>query len=309
MTSSLLNAFPKRDTDYSIWSLAYAQVDMPHDFFGGSGLYSDHGPLNVPMIYTLLVGGEVGGKQHVALVDCGFRNDYWLTRYPFKHWEDPKEVLGRVGFAPEDVDSILVTHMHFDHMGNFEAFPNAKLYIQLDEYTGWSNAVCAAHEHETEEERAWIFSSFDPTDLIRASQGVADGRVQFVRGDEEIFPGIVARLAKDSHTFGTQWFEVHTRNGPFVIAGDAVYWYSNIERMWPPGYNQGNPFNQIKAYREIRELLKQKTDRMIPGHDPQVWLRHSSWEAPNGNQIAEVNLRDNDPSRKPHNTGGTKIYT
>ena len=309
MSGSLLNAFPKRDTDYSIWPLAYCQVDIMQDFFGGSGPYSNKGEVHAPMIYTLLVGGEVGGKQHVALVDCGFRNDYWLTRYAFSSWEEPKDVLGRVGFKPKDVDTILVTHMHFDHMGNFEAFPNAKLYIQLDEYTGWSNAVCAAHQHETEEERAWIFSSFDPQDLIRASQGVADGRVQFVRGDEEILPGVIARLAKDSHTFGSQWFEVHTRNGPFAVAGDAVYWYSNIESMWPPGYHQGNAFNQIKVYREIRELLKNKTDRMIPGHDPQVWLRHSSWEAPSGNQIAEVNLRSDDHSRKPHVSAKPQIYT
>ena len=51
-----------------------------------------------------------------------------------------------------------------------------------------------------------------------------------------------AHLAKDSHTFGTQWFEVQTLNGTFAIAGDTVYWYSNVEQMWPPGYNQGNPF-------------------------------------------------------------------
>ena len=273
---------------------------MPHDFFGGAGIYSNAGTIRIPMIYTLVVGGEVGGKEHVALVDCGFRNDHWLTRYAFSSWEEPKEVLSRIGYSPEDVDTILVTHMHFDHMGNFEAFPNAKLYIQLDEYLGWSEAVCAAHQHETEEEKAWIFSSFDPQDLMRAAQGVSDGRVQFVRGDEEILPGITAHLAKDSHTFGTQWFQVRTRNGPFAVVGDTVYWYSNIEKMWPPGYHQGNAFNQIRAYREIRQVLKQKVDRVIPGHDPQVWNRHSSWTAPSGNQIAEVNLRSNDASRRPH---------
>ena len=99
MTSAILNAFPKRDTDYSIWSLAYCQVDIMQDFFGGSGPYSNKGDVHAPMIYTLLVGGEVGGKQHVALVDCGFRNDYWLTRYAFSSWEEPKDVLGRVGIT------------------------------------------------------------------------------------------------------------------------------------------------------------------------------------------------------------------
>lgn len=61
-------------TDYSIWTLAYCQADMPYDFFGGSGLMSNQGTIQIPMLYTVLVGGEVGGKRHVALVDVGFGN-------------------------------------------------------------------------------------------------------------------------------------------------------------------------------------------------------------------------------------------
>ena len=309
MGTPIIGLGPRLDTDYSIWPLAFCQCDMPQDFFGGSGKFSNAGMIRVPMLYTLVVGGEVGGKQHVALVDCGFRNDHWLTKYAFSGWEEPEDVLARVGFKPEDVDVILVTHMHFDHMGNFEAFPNAKLYMQLDEYLGWSEAVCSAHQMETEEEKAWIFSSFDPQDLIRAAQGVSDGRVRFIRGDEEVLPGITARLAKDSHTFGSQWFEVQTRNGPFAVVGDVVYWYSNIESMWPPGYHQGSGINLLRVYREIRETLKQKIDRVIPGHDPKVWDRHNSWLAPSGNQIAEVNLREGDTSRRPYVTGQKVIHT
>lgn len=309
MTSPIIGAGPRRDTDYSIWPMAYCQCDMPQDFFGGSGKFSNAGTIRVPMLYTLVAGGEVGGKQHVALVDCGFRHDHWLTKYSFSGWEEPREVLKRVGFAPEDVEVILVTHMHFDHIGNFEAFPNAKLYIQLDEYLGWSDIVCSAHQFETEEEKAWIFSSFDPVDLIRAAQGLADGRVRFIRGDEEVLPGITARLAKDSHTFGSQWFEVQTRNGPFAVVGDVVYWYANIESMWPPGYHQGSAINQLRVYRQIRDFLRQKIDRVIPGHDPKVWDRHNSWLTPSGNQIAEVNLRQGDASRRPHSTAQKIIHT
>ena len=50
-------------TDYSIWTLAYCQADMPYDFFGGSGLMSNRGTIQIPMIYTVLVGGEVAGKR------------------------------------------------------------------------------------------------------------------------------------------------------------------------------------------------------------------------------------------------------
>ncbi|USE78349.1 N-acyl homoserine lactonase family protein [Cupriavidus gilardii] len=299
----------QKKTDWSIWSMAYCQVDMAKDFFGGAGIYSNAGSCLSPMIYTLLVGGEVGGRQVVALVDCGFQNNHWLTRYAFSSWEDPAAVLGRVGFAPEDVETILVTHMHFDHMGNFEAFPNAKLHIQFDEYAGWSDAVCSAHQHETEEEKEWVFTSFNPADLIRASQGVSEGRIKFIRGDEEVLPGVTARLAKDSHTFGSQWFEVSTLNGPFIVAGDIAYWYSNIERMWPPGYHQGNAFNQIRAYRQMREVVKNKTDRVIPGHDPEIWNRHRTWTAPSGNQIAEINVKAGDTSRRPDASGNRTLIT
>jgi glyoxylase-like metal-dependent hydrolase (beta-lactamase superfamily II) len=290
---------PARDTDYSIWSMAYCQADMPYDFFGGAGLFSNKGMLKIPMLYTLLVGGEVGGKKHVALVDCGFKQKKWLQRYAFSGWEDPSTVLERVGYSPADVETILVTHMHFDHMGNFEAFPNAKLYVQLDEYVGWVQAVSLARELGEKEETSWIFSSFDPDDLVRASSGIVDGRLRFIHGDVEVLPGITAHLAKDSHTFGTQWFWVRTRNGPYAIVGDTVYWYSNVEANWPPGYHQGNAFNQIYTYRTLRNVVQGETKRIIPGHDPLIWERHPTWIPREINQVAEVNLAQQDPSRNP----------
>jgi hypothetical protein len=48
------------------------------------------------------------------------------------------------------------------------------------------------------------------------------------------------------------------------------------------------------------DALKNETKRIIPGHDPLVWDRHPSWATANGNQVAEVNLRDGEKSRKPH---------
>jgi hypothetical protein len=50
----------------------------------------------------------------------------------------------------------------------------------------------------------------------------------------------------------------------------------------------------------MRDALKNETKRIIPGHDPLVWDRHLSWATANGNQVAEVNLRDGEKSRKPH---------
>ncbi len=287
------------DTDYSIWSLEFCHVDMPMDFFGGSVKFSNAGTARIPMLYTLLIGGEVGGRQHVALVDCGFRDDYSLERHDFSDWEDPARVLEPIGITPADVDVILITHMHFDHVGNFEAFPNATLFVQYDEFVGWSSAMELARAMETDAEREWLFSSFDPTDLTRAARGIADGRIRFVRGDEEVIPGVTARLAKDSHTFGSQLFRIETRSGPFVAAGDTVYWYSNIEQVWTPGYVQGNAYNLITLYSGLKRELQRETSRVIPGHDPEIARRYPSWVTESGNSITEINLREDDASRRP----------
>jgi len=283
-------------TDYSIWTVAYCQADMPYDFFGGSGLMSNQGTIQIPMVYTVLVGGEVGGKKRVILVDAGFGNQDWMSRYNFFGWEDPRTVLAKIKLIPEDVDTILVTHLHFDHIGNFSAFPNAQLYIQLDEYMGWLRTLALPHDFGGGE-RGWILSSLDPQDIHNVAIAMSQNKATLIEGDVEVLPGITAHLAKDSHTFGTQWFEVRTRNGLFAIAGDAVYWYSNVEKMWPPGYNQGNPFNQLFTYDAIRKALSGELERLIPGHDPVLWQRHRTWTV-GPNEIAEVNLAKGQRSRK-----------
>ena len=278
----------QNDTDYSIWTMAYCQADMPYDFFGGSGLMSNKGTLQIPMLYTVLVGGEIGGRRHVVLIDAGFGDQEWMSRYNFFGWERPETVLAKIDLRPTDVDTILVTHLHFDHIGNFQAFPNAQIYIQLDEYMGWLRTLSLPKDFGGGA-RDWILSSLDPQDIHNVAMAISQNKATLIEGDVEILPGITAHLAKDSHTFGTQWFQVETLNGLFAIAGDAVYWYSNVEKMWPPGYNQGNPFNQLFTYEKIRVALRRDLERLIPGHDPLVWKRHKSWVI-GPNEVAEVNL-------------------
>ena len=127
-----------------------------------------------------------------------------------------------------------------------------------------------------------------------SSQGGAISLGSFLPDPHDLYP---AHLAKDSHTFGTQWFEARTLNGTFAIAGDTAYWYSKIEQMWPPGYHQGNPFNQLFTYDRIRRTLGKELERLIPGHDPQVWHRHKTWTV-GPNEVAEITLAKGQRSKK-----------
>ena len=132
--------------------------------------------------------------------------------------------------------------------------------------------------------------------LTKGIELIESGRVKFIDGDAEVIPGIRAHLSADSHTFGSQWLEIETSGGPYIVAGDCVYWYANIERMWPPGYIQGNTWNLIEAYHDIRGVIGSELSRIVPGHDPLLFERHTSG-IDGINQSAEICLASGDTSR------------
>ena len=146
--------------------------------------------------------------------------------------------------------------------------------------------------------KAWPLSSINQADFVILERLIAEGRVAMLKGDTKIAPGVTCRLARDTHTFGSQWVEIINRNGPYVVAGDCVYWYVNIERMWPAGYVQGNTWNLIETYRRLRAPLNDDVNRIVPGHDPELFERHPSWMAGH-NPVAEIHLAKGAISRRP----------
>jgi glyoxylase-like metal-dependent hydrolase (beta-lactamase superfamily II) len=292
-----MKAQKNKGVDYSIWSLCFAKdKDAPQDFFGGSGIMSNQGGKKIALHFTLIRGG-FPGEDHLYLVDCGFKAPIWLERYPIYDWEDSKKVLGKVGVKPDDIEAIFVTHMHFDHINQLESFPKAQIYIQREELNGWSMAVNLPSRFKPGN-NPWIYSSFEPNDMISLAKAEVEGRVTLLEGDAEVVPGINANLAARSHTFGTCWWKVTTQNGPFIITGDAVYWYANIENMWPPGYCQGDSFNLLFLYDKVREAVGGDLRRIIPGHDYEIYTKHTNWVV-GKNPVAEINLAKGQKSLKP----------
>lgn len=104
---------------------------------------------------------------HTMVLDTGFvglRQNY-------------NEVLGKYGVSPQDVDHVLLTHLHFDHACNVDRYPNAQFVVSRQE---WEYANSAGRD---------LFIEDAAVRVLRDS-----GRLRLVEDGEEVVPGITAML-------------------------------------------------------------------------------------------------------------------
>src|SRR4029078_7994186 len=100
-------------------------------------VYGALGDRELPYSITVLQSDD-----HTALIDTGY--DDSGTGHELGEidgitvWTSPIQVLARIDVRPGHVDSILVTHAHYDHLGNIARFPNAVAWIQRRELERWA---------------------------------------------------------------------------------------------------------------------------------------------------------------------------
>ncbi|HEX8478680.1 MAG TPA: MBL fold metallo-hydrolase [Telluria sp.] len=128
--------------------------------------------------------------------------------------------LRAAGYRPEQVDQVLLTHLHKDHVGGVVldgtmAFPNAVLRVNQAEAGYWLSAANKA--------RAPAFlSSFFDSAVATTAPYIAAQRFQPFTGDEQLAPGIRASTAR-GHTEGHSTFTVTSQGRTLLLWGDIVH--------------------------------------------------------------------------------------
>lgn len=282
--------------DYSIWVIEFAQARSPL----GLLLHGQAGDRDIPYCFTVLRSAE-----HTILVDAGYadtgRGRELAREDGITVWRDPAELLARAGAEPRDVDAILVTHAHFDHLGNVAAFPNATVYIQRREVEKWSWAVSLPRSMD------WLKQGVSIDDLAGLLGLAGQGRLRLVDGPAaDVFPGISLVPDFDTHTYGHQHVVIrNASSGVWVVPGDVMFLYANIEgiggdgRYVPIGLAMGSQQNCMLALDGLMRLTEGETSRILPGHEKLLWQRHPSHRYPDGLHLAEVCLRPGEASRLP----------
>lgn len=270
---------------------------MSSEFCGGVPIHSGEGLSTLSMHYVLLSEQNEAGDTRHHLIDVGF-DEPWIPRFGFYDYESPEVVLAKVGLGPSDIASVLVSHMHFDHVNNIHRFPTADVHVQWAEFEGWARVLGLPKRFTPLGEGSWITSSFDRDDLAVFAGIAAEHRLHFMGDLDAPVPGVVGHLGPGGHSFGIQWFAVPTGDSEIVVASDAAMWYSNLEEMWPSGYTNGDAYQMLMTYGAISEYVSDDLDRVVPGHDMEIFKRFSSWRA-GTNDVAEVHVAAWDESRRP----------
>jgi glyoxylase-like metal-dependent hydrolase (beta-lactamase superfamily II) len=200
----------------------------------------------------------VRNSERTLLVDCGFDRERAAAKGRFQETH-PVKLLARMGVRSEDVDHVIISHMHYDHVGNVQLFPKATFSMAREEYD-----FCSGPYGNRELMRALV----DPEEVRIVEDLARQERVHLIDNSEQLFPGVVVtRLG--GHTPGQVMVEVGTDSGQLVLATDAVHYYEELELDRPFRLFTDLP-DMYRAYDILRERGARPGTTVIAGHDPRL---------------------------------------
>ncbi len=195
--------------------------------------------------------------DHTILVDSGYDGPEAGARgRPIRM--EPGEALAPLGITPDKIDTLIVTHLHYDHAGGLHLFPNAHLHLQSAEMA-YATGPCMCHDT--------LRMPFTAGHVCEAVTRLYHGKLTFHDGDSEIADGVTVHCI-GGHSRGLQAVRVRTAAGWLVLASDAAHYYENFQAR--------KPFpivvdlqNMLDGFETLHQLASDPK-LIVPGHDPLV---------------------------------------
>ena len=204
--------------------------------------------------------------DHTVLIETGIGNrmdEKSVGIYDVQKPTDLLKDLEKCGVAPEDVDVVINTHLHFDHCGwnlmpgengdLVPTFPRARYYVQKGE---WEHALA-------------------PSDRDRASYrkdyflGVRD-RVTLLEGGQEIIPGIRVEVFS-GHTRHLQGVWITSKGQEALFISDLSPTAANIPYVWIPALDT-YPMETLENKKRVLPELARRRTLVIFVHETQTPL-------------------------------------
>jgi glyoxylase-like metal-dependent hydrolase (beta-lactamase superfamily II) len=240
---------------YEVFAIKYATRDAMRSshFIGG-----DPHDAPMPMDYFVWL---LRNAQRTFVVDTGF-SEAMANQRKRTFLRTPTEGLALLGVEASAVKDVIITHMHYDHVGTFFDFPAAEFHLQ-DSEMSFATGRYMRHGR--------FNHGYEVDDVVGMVKLVFKKRVRFHAGSSELAPGISIHHI-GGHTAGLQCVRVATARGWVVLASDCSHYYEHMEsgRCFPTTFHVGD---MVEGYDRLRALADSPS-HIIPGHDPLVMARY-----------------------------------
>ncbi|GAA2741534.1 N-acyl homoserine lactonase family protein [Terrabacter aerolatus] len=166
--------------------------------------------------------------------------------------------LAALGFDPEDVTHVVLSHGHSDHAGGVRLFPRAQLLVGPGELS-WSRSPSPAS--------ARYFRWRDDLEPLAARRWTTvESPVHDVLGD-----GSLTVLHTPGHTPGQLSLVVRLPARSIVLTGDTVHLREGLDRLAPYPHDW-DPRAAVQSLQQLR-MLETAGHTLWIGHDPDDWAR------------------------------------
>jgi glyoxylase-like metal-dependent hydrolase (beta-lactamase superfamily II) len=227
-------------------------------------------PFDAPARLDYFVWAIRSPGQDIVL-DAGFTAET-NERRRRTHFENPSDALARIGVDPAAVPFVILSHMHYDHVGDLAPFTAATFVLQTTEMAFWTG------RHASRREFARLIEPADVLALVRLG---LEGRIHWVDGMSEIVDGVWV-LRVGGHTPGMQATMVRTTQGIVVLASDASHFFENVEDDEPFAVHHDLP-GMYDAFDAMRTAAT--SGLVVPGHDPTLFERFTAHPGHDGRVV------------------------
>jgi glyoxylase-like metal-dependent hydrolase (beta-lactamase superfamily II) len=188
----------------------------------------------------------------------------------------PARVLDKLGIDGKQVEQVVITHLHYDHIGNLGLFPNACFAVAQRELDFWSGPIA---------KRSQFASHADPSGVEHLLRAGVEGRLRLVDHELEVAPGVTVECV-GGHSPGQLIVTVATADGRVLLASDAVHYYEELALDRPfaviadlaASYRAFDIINEARAGGAV----------FVPAHDPLVMEHHPPVDAALAGVVVEL---------------------
>lgn len=243
---------------YDVYAVRYGSLTTER-----SALFADYRVYGQPdramqmdYYFWLLRDGD-----RIVLVDTGFALDVGRRRGR-EVLCDPTDALDRLGIDRASVTDVVLTHFHYDHIGNVRLFPDARIVTSARELAFWTGP-CGG--------KPVVAAPIERSEVQHVVQAHRHGRVVLVPEEDAGLPGLQL-LDLGGHTPGQLGVVVPTAGRTVILASDAAHSYDEYERDMP-FHVYSDIEGMYRGFETLRALEQDPGVVVVPGHDADVMRR------------------------------------